>query len=132
MPVYTVDLLERALKDRGAGIMGARVAVLGLAYKADIDDDRESPSYRILEELGARGASAVAFDPYVRTSPAASLDEALAGAHAAILATAHLPFRALTPRDFLDRGVRVVIDGKNCLPKSDFLAAGISYKGIGR
>lgn len=133
MPAFTVDVLERALSTRGETLSGERVAVLGLAYKSDIDDVRESPSYRIMEVLEERGASAVAFDPYVADeSHVASIAEALQGSRAAIIATAHAPFRALTPRDFLDRGVSVVVDGKNCLPKADFLAAGVLYKGIGR
>lgn len=133
MPIYTVDLLEQTMCTRNLKLPGARVAILGLAYKANIDDMRESPSHKIMEEIRRRGALPVAYDPYVPAhSHAPSLEEALAGVRGAIVATAHRSFRALSPRIFLDRGVSVVIDGKNCLPKEEFLSAGIAYKGIGR
>ncbi len=133
MPIHTVDLLERSMKERGLTLKGAKIAVLGLAYKADIDDMRESPAEKIIEELIARGAEVVAFDPYVlHHSQVSSVDEALQGAVGAIVATAHRAFRSLTPETFLTNGVNVVIDGKNCLNKELFIDAGIAYKGIGR
>jgi nucleotide sugar dehydrogenase len=133
MPIFTVDLLDRELKGRGSTLSGSRVTVLGLAYKADIDDMRESPSHTIIAELRKREASPVVFDPYVpHASDAQSLEHALAGSQAAIIATAHRSFRELTPQRFLDAGVSIVIDGKNCLPKQTFIDAGIAYRGIGR
>lgn len=133
MPIHTVDILEKMLSEAGIALSDARIAVLGLAYKADIDDMRESPAHDILKELSARGATPVAFDPYVHDDRyASSLDEALLGAQAAIVATPHKAFRDMHPRDFLDRGVEIVLDGKNCLPKKLFLDSGIAFKGIGR
>lgn len=131
MPTFTVDVLEKTLEARGETLRGARIAVLGLSYKADIDDTRESPSYKIIEELGERGALPVAYDPFVR-SDITSLDDALTGTRAAIIATAHREFKNLRPHEFLDRNVTVVIDGKNCLDKEQFLNAGVVYRGIGR
>lgn len=133
MPVYTVDLLESTMQRNNLALSGARITVLGLAYKADIDDMRESPSHKIIEEIRRRGALPVVYDPYVpQHSHAPSIEEALHGARGAIIATAHRSFKALAPRTFLDRGVSVVIDGKNCLPKQLYLDAGIAYRGIGR
>ena len=132
MPSFTIDLLERELKKEDSALVGSRIAVLGLAYKGDIGDARESPSHKIVEELEKRGAVPVSFDPYVKDSHVPTLEEALTGARAAIIATPHRAFRALSPRDFLDRGVSIVIDGKNCLPKDIFVSAGIRYRGIGR
>ena len=133
MPAHTVDLLEDMLKARDVTLAGSRIAVLGLAYKADIDDMRESPSEKIILEIRRRGALPIAFDPYVPAhSHAKSVEEALSGARGAIVATAHRAFKALQPHTFIDRDVRVVIDGKNCLQKQLFIDAGIAYKGIGR
>jgi len=133
MPIHTVDMLERLLAQDGEALQDSRIAVLGLAYKADIDDMRESPSHMIIDELAARHAQPIAFDPYVKNDAyAASLEDALEGARAAIIATPHRAFKMLTPNVFLDRGIRIVVDGKNCLPKQLFLDAGIAYKGIGR
>lgn len=133
MPIHTVNLLARALEARGEELRGARIAVLGLAYKADIDDTRESPARVILKELAVRGAEYVSFDPFVKNGESVdSLEEALSGARGAIIATSHRAFRSLAPEDFLKHGVSIVIDGKNCLPKERFLEAGITYRGIGR
>lgn len=133
MPIHTVDMLDELLAKAGGSLRGSRIAVLGLAYKGDIDDMRESPAHDIIAELIARGAEAVPYDPYVNDDTyAASLEEALLGARAAIVATPHRTFKNLMPRDFLDRGITIVVDGKNCLPKQLFLDAGITYKGIGR
>ncbi len=132
MPVHTVNLLARTLEEHNEELRGARIAVLGLAYKSDIDDTRESPARIILKELTVRGAEPVPYDPFVKGEGAASLEEALKGARGAIVATSHRAFRSLSPEDFLKHNVRVVIDGKNCLPKQVFLDAGIHYRGIGR
>lgn len=64
MPHYVVNRLMFALNDQGKALKGARVCVLGLAYKANIDDDRESPSYEIIDELRAAGASVSYCDPH--------------------------------------------------------------------
>lgn len=133
MPRFTVELLDRALSDRGLKLAGSRIAILGLAYKGNIDDMRESPSHEIIHELRERGAAPIAYDPFVpKKSDAASLEEALMGAQGAIVATAHRVFMELGPEAFTDRGVRVVIDGKNCLSKQRFAAANLTYRGIGR
>lgn len=133
MPHFTVELTMKGLNEKGLAINNAKVAVLGLAYKADIDDIRESPALEILKLLKDYGADAVSFDPYVlNKSTAQSLDSALEGAKAVIVATSHQQFKALKPQDFLARGVLVVVDGRNCLDKKDFLASGLVYKGIGR
>ncbi len=63
MPRWVVDKVARALSDDGKPLRDSRVLVLGLAYKANIDDDRESPSYEILELLEERGARVAYCDP---------------------------------------------------------------------
>jgi UDP-N-acetyl-D-glucosamine dehydrogenase len=64
MPEWVVRKVQQALSDEGLGLKGARVLVLGLSYKPDIDDDRESPSYDLIELLQARGATVAYCDPY--------------------------------------------------------------------
>jgi UDP-N-acetyl-D-glucosamine dehydrogenase len=64
MPRYVVSRVAEALNDDAKALKGARVLVLGLSYKANIDDDRESPSYEILELLQERGARIDYCDPY--------------------------------------------------------------------
>jgi UDP-N-acetyl-D-glucosamine dehydrogenase len=65
MPEYVIHQVVTALNDRRQALNGAKVLVLGLAYKADVDDDRESPSYVLMTLLKERGAQVSYYDPYV-------------------------------------------------------------------
>jgi len=67
MPDHVVDLVAHSLNHRGRAVHGSRVLVLGVAYKADIDDIRESPSLDIMQTLVDRGARVEYSDPYVPT-----------------------------------------------------------------
>lgn len=65
MPEYVVHRVADALNDRGRAVKGSRILVLGLAYKPNVDDDRESPSYVLMDMLHQRGAVVEYHDPYV-------------------------------------------------------------------
>jgi len=65
MPEYVVSRVIDALNDTGKPVKGSRILILGVAYKADVDDDRESPSYAIMESLEGRGAIVTYNDPHV-------------------------------------------------------------------
>jgi UDP-N-acetyl-D-glucosamine dehydrogenase len=65
MPEYVVHQVASALNQRRKAVNGARVLTVGLAYKADVDDDRESPSYVLMTLLKERGAEVSYHDPYV-------------------------------------------------------------------
>jgi len=65
MPHHVVHKIMDALNDEAKALMGARVLVLGVAYKADIDDVRESPALLIIEQLRKKGADVVYHDPFV-------------------------------------------------------------------
>ena len=65
MPRYVVARAAAALRSRRKNLKGAKVLVLGLAYKPNVDDDRESPAYHLLDLLKQRGAKAAYHDPYV-------------------------------------------------------------------
>lgn len=132
MPLYTVRVLERALKEQGADLSGAEVAVLGLAYKRDIPDVRESPALFMRVALEERGARVRTYDPYAPGGSARTLTDALTGADAAIIATDHAQFRSLSPLSFEAHGVGIVIDGRNCLDKASFERSDVLYRGIGR
>src|SRR6202167_5633160 len=69
MPYHVVDSVASALNDRKKPIKGSRILVLGVAYKKDVDDMRESPSLKILELLTARGAVVDYNDPYFAEIP---------------------------------------------------------------
>jgi UDP-N-acetyl-D-glucosamine dehydrogenase len=65
MPEYVVNRAGEALNAQKKSINGSKVLIVGLAYKADVDDDRESPSYVLLNLFQQRGAEVAYFDPYV-------------------------------------------------------------------
>ena len=67
MPEYVVSRVVDALNDAGKPVKSARILILGVAYKPNVDDDRESPSYVIIKSLEKRGASVFYNDPHVPT-----------------------------------------------------------------
>lgn len=69
MPEYVVSRVARALNDAGKPIRNSRIAILGMAYKRDIDDPRESPSFKLMELLEKQGAVLSYNDPFIPTLP---------------------------------------------------------------
>src|SRR5437763_1877440 len=65
MPEYVVRRVADSLNDAGEAVKGSSILILGLAYKPNVDDERESPSYFLMEMLKARGAKVAYYDPYV-------------------------------------------------------------------
>lgn len=65
MPYYVVMKVMKALNDHGKAVRGARILILGLAYKANVDDYRESPTFRLMEKLEQMGAIVSYNDPYI-------------------------------------------------------------------
>jgi UDP-N-acetyl-D-glucosamine dehydrogenase len=69
MPQYVVNRVAEALNDAAKAIKGSRICVLGVAYKKDVDDPRESPAFEILELLTRRGAEVSYNDPHIPSLP---------------------------------------------------------------
>jgi UDP-N-acetyl-D-glucosamine dehydrogenase len=93
MPRYVVDRLASALNQRsGKGLKGAQVLILGIAYKKNVDDLRESPTLKIMELLEARGARVVYHDPFVPEVPRSREHPEFAGRRS-------LPLTAATLRE---------------------------------
>lgn len=133
MPEYTVDLAIQGLKHNKINIKNAGVTILGLSYKKNIADIRESPSFKIISLLKKKGIAVKSYDPYVLDkSSALSLEDALYRTNAVIIAVDHHEFISLNPKILLDNNIFIMIDGKNCLNKEKFTSAGIYYKGVGR
>ncbi|HTE22514.1 MAG TPA: nucleotide sugar dehydrogenase [Candidatus Limnocylindria bacterium] len=133
MPVYAIDQLEQALIQKsGRTLDGASVTVLGLSYKPNVADDRESPAYVVIRALKKRGARVTGYDPYLlEKSDAKSLPEALQDKDAVILVTSHQEFKDLAPEAFA--GVSVLLDGRNDLikHKAALNELGVVYLGLG-
>jgi UDP-N-acetyl-D-glucosamine dehydrogenase len=69
MPYYVVQRVMEALNNRRKSINGSRILLLGMAYKKDIDDPRESPSFKLLELLQEKGAEVHYNDPHIPVLP---------------------------------------------------------------
>src|SRR5690606_12365699 len=69
MPQYVIDRLIEALNEHSKPVKGSKVLMLGVAYKKDVDDPRESPSFVLMELLQARGANLSYNDPHVPRLP---------------------------------------------------------------
>ena len=132
--------LTRELLD--GSLRGKKVAVLGLAFKPDSDDIRDSPSLDVAAQLRAQGARVVAYDPEAvanakRQHPeldfAASAEEAAADADVVVVLTEWKQFRNLDPVAF-GKGVAAknILDGRNCLDPEKWRAAGWHYRALGR
>ena len=122
MPHFVVDKTVKAINEDGKSIRGAKVLVLGLSYKENIDDDRESPSYEIIELLRDAGAEVAYCDPFFPTArPGRKHDlrlasvpctaEAFGGYDAVVLSTGHAAFRDPA----LYAHVRLVVDTRNAV-----------------
>ncbi len=119
MPENVVDRVSQSLNRRGRAVMGSKVLVLGVAYKAEIDDTRESPSLDIMETLRERGAKIHYSDPFVpRLSFAgralksvALTPDNLRRYDCLVIATAHKAF----PYASILRHGKAVVDTRNAL-----------------
>lgn len=130
MPEFTIDRLKEALSEVGLSLKDAKIAILGLSYKANVADDRESPSYKLIKILETKDAKVVSYDPYFpESSTSPSLEETIKDVDAIVLATNHDQFKNLPNKK---TNAKVFIDGKNAFEKEDFSNRDIIYRGIGR
>lgn len=120
MPEWVASRAARILNRSGKAMMGARVLVLGVAYKQDIDDYRESPALRVIERLEEQGAEVSYYDPWVprychkgeaRESIPDLSAEAIASADIVLVACAHTN----VDYAFVQRHARAVLDAKNAM-----------------
>ncbi len=121
MPYYVAGKVEEALRARGKAVAGARVLVLGLAYKRDIDDPRESPSFKVIELLEQKGAHVRCHDPYfpklpsmrhykhLKVKPQELTEKALAESDAVVVVTDHSSY----DYGWIVRHAPLVVDTRN-------------------
>ena len=120
MPQYVVDRLAAALNRRAKPLMGSKIGVLGVAYKKDVDDARESPAFILIELLRNSGAVVSYNDPHIPRLPRTrhfriSMDsspltaEYLAGLDCALIATDHSAY----DYEFIVRHAPLVVDTRN-------------------
>ena len=123
MPRYVVQKTIEGLNALGKSVKGAKVLLLGLSYKADIDDDRESPSFELIELLSEAGAEVAYCDPFIPLAkPGRKHRLAMASVpctpgefarhDAIVVSTAHTVFRDAA----LYAGAGLVVDTRNIVP----------------
>jgi UDPglucose 6-dehydrogenase len=134
-----VGKLEKHL----GSLRGRRIAMLGLAFKANTDDMREASSIVLAARLRAEGAEVVGYDPVAMENArtalgdgvelAGSLIEAVTGADAAVIVTEWGEFRHLATRAVRDAmATPLIVDGRNLLDPRQARAAGFAYESVGR
>jgi UDP-N-acetyl-D-glucosamine dehydrogenase len=124
MPKYVVGKLAEALNTKKKALNGSRVLVVGLAYKPNVDDDRESPSYVLMELIDGQGGEVSYFDPYIpvikptrehsRWAGTASVswnEETIRAFDAVVIATAHASVDMRELREWAD----LIVDTRNAL-----------------
>lgn len=133
MPAYTVELLQDALNEIKLPLKSINIGVLGISYKSNVDDVRESPYFKIIKHLKSHKANIFSYDPHVlRLSDVKNLKELLKKTKALVIVTGHKEFKNISPKEFKKYGVKIIIDGANCLNKDAIKKTGVIYKGIGR
>jgi len=133
-PAFVVDIIRRSVGD----LRGVNVAALGLSYKADVDDVRESPAIAVCQQLLQAGAKVRAFEPNrvhikVEGVPTAqSLEEALQDAALMVILVAHQPFRTFDPATIAKMMPgRLVVDAVNLLDEWHWKAEGFRVVKLG-
>ncbi len=120
MPSFVVQRVMEALNNHGKAMKGAKILILGVAYKKNIDDDRESPSYKLMELLIERGAEISYSDPHIpklrpvrkynyNLSSTPLTEEVLQQSDCILIATNHDAY----DYDFILRNAPLIVDTKN-------------------
>jgi UDP-N-acetyl-D-mannosaminuronic acid dehydrogenase len=130
MPGHVAETVQRLLQEVGT----PKIAVLGLAYKGNVDDVRESPAVRIVELLNAAGLAVRCHDPHVKQPqlPNASFEECVAQADCLLLLTDHDEYKSLNPRALV-RQMRtpLVYDARNMIDHAAWREAGFNVHLLG-
>jgi len=137
------SMSQRIIDAAGGDVTGKTIAVLGLAFKPETDDMRDSPSLDIIPNLVAAGATLKAYDPKAMQEArhllppsvifASAAEECLTGSDIAVVITEWNEFRALTPAHFTDAmSGRVLVDLRNVYAPDEMTAADLHYSSIGR
>ena len=133
-PKFVITLVDRAL----GGIQGKQIAVLGLAFKPDVDDLRESPAVEVSRLLVKAGAIVTAYEPYKSdfkiqgASVMPTLEKTILNAEAILLLVDHLQFRSLSPAEVIKlTKARIIIDAVNSLNFVEWQSTGFKLYRLG-
>jgi len=130
MPSVVVGLIEEMLRH----VKHPTVVLLGAAYKGNVDDDRESPTYAIKELLELKGCAVRLYDPLIKKEPGMStkLPDATQDADCLVLVTDHLLFKDINPTQITNMRSKNLVDTRNILDHQVWRHAGFRVSVLGR
>lgn len=137
MPKHTVELVVQSLRKTGKDVSDSKIAVLGAAYKGEVNETRNSPTEGIVHELMGLGARVVIYDPYCEETfgaeKAKDILEASKGSDCLVICADHEAFKRLNIQKIraLMNSKPVIIDGRRILRAVQAKKKGFTYLGIG-
>jgi len=144
IPNHIVTLIEDSLKEAGLEIRGTTIGILGLAFKGNSGDLRNTPLISIIETLRAKGGRIVAYDPLVNPQEAeeyfgkdllaSSMEEIVKESVCLVFAADHLEFRKIDISNILRQASKLksVVDSRNIINRSQLQEYGVIYRGLGK
>ncbi|MBM7571365.1 nucleotide sugar dehydrogenase [Aquibacillus albus] len=134
MPAYTVERIQQIIEEHN--LVQPTVALLGLSFKGNVDDMRESPSLTIMEHLNRKNIDYKVFDPHIKDvrvpHQVLQLDEVIQDADIAVILTDHKVFQTYDPNEvkqFMKESI--IFDTKNCIDEAAWRDAGFNYIRLG-
>jgi len=142
MPKHMVELTEEALREAGKLVENIKISIMGVAYKGNTDDTRNTPSEKIIKLIRQRHAEnnliLLAHDPYVRekdynlTELTDDLDEAVSNSDVLIFATNHKQYFEVDTEEIKKKmNTPIIIDGRNIFNRKILESQGFFYKKLG-
>ena len=135
MPLQVARIIEKSLEDAGKNLKGSKIGILGVAYKGNVADARETPAKPLIQHLIKKGAVVQVNDPFVSKdiikswgAEIVSLENALAS-DCVVLVTDHDIYREINP-SMIKEGLLVCT--RPILDKETFIKSGVTFKGVGR
>jgi len=141
---HIVELVDEVYREMNTKLEGSKVAVLGLGFKANSGDLRNTPAKPIIESLLRRGAVVFAQDPFAQLDEVQQIfpeltfpkkvEEVIRGASCTVIVTDHLEYRGLTA-SYLKRLMSspcAIVDGRHIIDPNEALRAGVVYRGLGK
>ena len=134
MPIHVAEIIRKSLKEVGKTVKGSKIGILGVAYKGNVADARETPAKLLIETLNQKGAKVLIHDPYVSLKMIKSLKgqpvnfEKALESDCVVLLTDHDMYKKITP-EMIKKGVLVCT--RPILDPYKFKENGIVFRGIG-
>lgn len=144
MPYHILELVDEVFKEMNVALKGAKVAVLGLGFKANSGDLRNTPAGPIIKEMRRRGFQVKAHDPFVQHAEIVQIfpdivftrdiEEAVRGANCTVIVTDHLEYRRLTAKylESLMSHPGAIVDARHIIDTDEAASARIIFRGLGK